>query len=218
MDYHRAAVLRGRTERAPAAWNRSEMPSGLQQRAPRTDPDLEFVRRVAQGDGAACAELVDRHLGRITAFAARMLGERAEAEEVAQEVFLRVWKHADNWEPGRALFSTWLHKVALNLCYDRLRRRRETALPEGFEPEGREDSPETALRRKQRSHRVARAVASLPERQRAAIALCHYQELGNIEAAGIMNVSVEALESLLARGRRRLRELLEEEYSSMASD
>lgn len=198
--------------------DRSEMPSELQQRPARSDPDLELVRRVAQGDGAACAVLVDRHLGRITAFAARMLGGRAEAEEVAQEVFVRVWKHAENWEPGRALFSTWLHKVALNLCYDRLRRRRETALPEHYEPESDGDTPERALRRKERAHRVARAVASLPERQRAAIALCHYQELGNIEAAAIMNVSVEALESLLARGRRRLRQLLEDEYASMASD
>lgn len=198
--------------------NRSCMPNEMQQRSPRTDPDLELVRLVAQGDGAACAELVDRHLGRITAFAARMLSERAEAEEVAQEVFLRVWKHAERWEPGRALFSTWLHKVALNLCYDRLRRQREVSLPEGVEPEGHEDSPEKALRRKERAHRVSRAVASLPERQRAAISLCHYQELGNIEAAGIMNISVEALESLLGRGRRRLRELLAEEYVSMASD
>ena len=85
--------------------------------------DDELVARVANGDETACRLLVDRHLSRVIAVARRMLGNQSDAEEVAQEVFLRVWTHADRWEPGRAQFSTWLHRVATNLCLDRLRRR-----------------------------------------------------------------------------------------------
>src|SRR5882724_8286355 len=95
---------------------------------PVEDPDLDLVRRAGSGDGPACAALVDGHLARVTALAGRMLGNRADAEDVAQEVFLRVWQQAAKWRAGEARFSTWLHRVTLNLCHDRLRRRREVAL------------------------------------------------------------------------------------------
>ena len=88
--------------------------------------DDELVAAVASGDEAACRALMDRHLTRILALARRMLGNQADAEEVAQEVFLRVWTHADRWEPGQARFGTWLHRVATNLCLDRLRKNRPT--------------------------------------------------------------------------------------------
>src|SRR5690606_18087537 len=88
-----------------------------------SDPDLALLGRIAAGDGPACAVLVDRHLGRVVALAWRMLGSRADAEDVAQEVFLRAWQRAASWRPeGGARFSTWLHRVAVNLCLDRLRR------------------------------------------------------------------------------------------------
>lgn len=175
---------------------------------PEEDPDLDLVRRAGRGDVRAGAALVDRYLGKIVAFAARILANTADAEDVAQETFLRVWQHAGGWRDEGARFSTWLYRVALNLCRDRLRRRRETTLDAAGDPPAGAPPPGADLQRESVAARVEAALAQLPERQRSAIMLCHYQELGNIEAAAVLGISVEALESLLARGRRRLRELL----------
>jgi RNA polymerase sigma-70 factor (ECF subfamily) len=185
---------------------------------PGEDPDLELVRQVGAGDQRACAALVDRHLPKVLGLAGRLLGNRADAEEVAQEVFLRVWRHAGEWRPGGAKFSTWLHRVTFNLCHDRLRRRRETTLDAIGDPPSGEPPPGTELQRAAVTARVEAALAQLPDRQREAILLCHYQELGNIEAAEAMEISVSALESLLARGRRRLKELLAGELGDLMGE
>jgi RNA polymerase sigma factor (sigma-70 family) len=172
------------------------------------DPDEALLARVAEGDPAAARALVARKLPRLMSLGQRMLGEASEAEDMAQEAFLRIWKQAPTWRPGAAKFDTWLHRVALNLCYDRLRRRRELvtdAPPERPDPA---PSAEQGLQAQDTSRRVADALQRLPDRQREAIVLCHYQELGNIQAAAVMGVSVEALESLLGRGRRALRAAL----------
>lgn len=152
--------------------------------------------------------LVARKLPRLLALSWRMLGDQTEAEDVAQEAFLRAWKQAPKWIPGAARFDTWLHRVTLNLCYDRLRRKREVTMAE---PPDRPDpgpAPDHELERSELGAQVDRAVQALSERQREAIVLCHFQELSNIEAAELMGVSVEALESLLSRGRRALRTTL----------
>ena len=169
------------------------------------DQDDALLGWVAQGDPAAVRALMARKLTRIYGLAVRMLGDAAEAEDVTQEVFLRAWRQAPRWTPGRARFDTWLHRVALNLCYDRLRRRRE--VPTETPPEQTDEgpAPDRGLEAADVGVRVAAALAGLPDRQREAVVLCHYQELGNVEAAGLMGVSVEALESLLSRGRRALR-------------
>ena len=172
------------------------------------DPDEELVRRVGRGDPAAIQAMVARKLPRMLALAQRMLGDAVEAEDVAQEAMLRAWKQAPRWQPGKAKFDTWLHRVGLNLCYDRLRRRREvpTETPPDRPDEG--PAPDQGLLSAELGVRVDAALGRLPERQREAIVLCHYQELTNIEAAGLMEISVEALESLLSRGRRALRQAL----------
>jgi RNA polymerase sigma-70 factor (ECF subfamily) len=172
------------------------------------DPDRDLVVRVGRGEPAAVQALVARKLPRMLALARRMLGDAGEAEDVAQEVFVRAWKQAPRWTPGAGKFDTWMHRVALNLCYDRLRRRREQPMAE---PPDRPDpaaGAEQGLQDADVARRVETAVAALPERQREAVVLCHYQELTNIEAAELMGVSVEALESLLSRGRRALRAAL----------
>ena len=169
------------------------------------DPDDELVRRAGEGDAAAVQALVARKLRRVLALAERMLGDPAEAEDVAQETFFRAWRHAPRWRPGVARFDTWLHRVALNLCYDRLRRRRERPTAEPPELADPGPAPDRGLLAADVGRRVRAALQALPPRQREAIVLCHYQELGNIEAAGAMGVSVEALESLLSRGRRALK-------------
>lgn len=172
------------------------------------DPDEELLSRVAVGDPAAVRALVARKLPRLLALAGRMLGDGQEAEDVAQDAFIRIWKQAPKWRPGAAKFDTWLHRVALNLCYDRLRRRREIAFAEPPERPDEGPAPDRGLLALDTGERVGAAMAALPDRQREAIVLCHYQELGNIEAAAVMGVSVEALESLLGRGRRALRAAL----------
>lgn len=172
------------------------------------DPDEELLSRVASGDPAAVRALVARKLPRLLSLAGRMLGDAGEAEDVAQEAFVRVWKQAPRWKPGAARFDTWLHRVALNLCYDRLRRRREVAYAEPPEQPDDGPGPDRGLFALDTGRRVAQALMSLPDRQREAVVLCHYQELGNIEIAAAMGLSVEAVESLLGRGRRALRAAL----------
>jgi RNA polymerase sigma-70 factor (ECF subfamily) len=173
-----------------------------------SDPDDELVRRAGRGDAAAVSALVARKLRRVLSLAERMLGDPAEAEDVAQETFLRVWRNAAHWRPGAARFDTWLHRVTLNLCYDRLRRRRERPMAEPPETPDPGPAPDRGLLAADVSERMRQALQALPSRQREAIVLCYYQELGNIEAAAMMGVSVEALESLLSRGRRALRSQL----------
>jgi RNA polymerase sigma-70 factor (ECF subfamily) len=168
--------------------------------------EVELMQRTAKGDALAFRALADAHVRKITSFAYRLLHDRTEAEDIAQETFLRLWKEAARYEP-RARVSTWLHRIAHNLCVDRLRQRREQPT-DAIDEEPSSHEPADLLARKRAATAVERAIASLPERQRAAIALVHFQDLGNIEAAEVLDINVEALESLLARGRRALREKL----------
>ncbi len=179
------------------------------------DPDAELLPRIAHGDQSAIREMVLRKLSRLIALGVRMLNDRGEAEDVAQETFLRVWKHAEHWQSGGAKFDTWLHKVAINLCYDRLRARKgfvdnsysDEDVPEMIDPAL---IPEQRLDKSQQGDAISIALAALPNRQREALVLQYYQELSNSEAADLMGVSVDALESLLSRARRNMRSLLTE--------
>jgi RNA polymerase sigma-70 factor (ECF subfamily) len=178
--------------------------------SPDEDPDVALLAHVGSGDAGAAREMVARKLPRLLALATRMLGDAAEAEDVAQESFVRLWRQAPRWRSGGARFDTWLHRVALNLCYDRLRRRRDVAMdnpPDRLDPG---PAPDAGLEEAGASAAVAAALQALPERQREAIVLHYFQELSNGEAAAAMGVSVEALESLLSRARRALRTLLKE--------
>jgi RNA polymerase sigma factor (sigma-70 family) len=128
-----------------------------------------------------------------------------EAEDVAQEAFVRIWKQAPHWKEGEARFDTWIHRVALNLCYDRLRGRREDPVAELPDEPDHDAQPDLQHDARERDERVRAALAKLPARQREALVLNYYQELSNIEAAALMGITVDALESLLARARRSLR-------------
>lgn len=183
------------------------------------DPDAELVRNAGAGDAQAASALVRKHLPRMVALARRMLSDAAEAEDVAQEVFLRVWREAPRWKPGAAKFETWMHRVALNQCYDRLRRRREKTDPDaGVFVADAAPLASDAWLAQQRAAKVGAALAKLPERQRSAIELVHFQELTNIAAAETLEISVEALESLLARGRRALKAALADVAKDLMGD
>lgn len=172
------------------------------------DPDAEDVAKAGRGDREAAARLIGRHAPKLLTVARRMLSSHAEAEDAVQEVFLRLWTHAARWQSGQAKFETWLYRVMLNQCYDRLRRRPTQPLEAAAEVADDATPPDARLDDGIIGREIARALDALPERQKAAILLCHFQDCGNIEAAEIMGLSVEALESLLARGRRTLRSQL----------
>jgi len=171
----------------------------------KLDPDAELVARVAKGDRAAAQALMARHLPKMLSLARRMMAGRAEAEDCVQEAFLRVWTHAARWKPGKAKFETWLYRVTLNQCYDRLRKKPAVGLDAAAQVVDPAPGPDTNLANAALALEVEAALKELPERQRAAVLLSHYEGRGNIEAAEILGVSVEALESLLSRARRTLR-------------
>lgn len=175
-----------------------------------TDPDLALLIRLAAGEPQAMRQLVARKLPALLALAQRMLGDRAEAEDVAQETLVRVWRNAPFWRPGEARFDSWLYRVALNLCLDRLRARHERPADDARLPENADPTPAPIelLAGRQRSAQIKAALAKLSPRQRQALVLQYFQGLPLADVAGLMDLSEEALESLLIRARRKLRELL----------
>lgn len=160
------------------------------------------------GDAGAARELTKRLTPRILSWAYRLLGDRAEAEDVAQEAMLKLWKQAPDWRQGEAKVTTWLFQVVRNLATDRLRRRRGTPLDAIAEPA--DDTPGAAERMQEadRAAALQRALNSLPDRQRQAVVLRHIEGLGNPEIAEIMEIGVEAVESLTSRGKRALKAVL----------
>lgn len=180
--------------------------------------DEALLAFYAAGDALAARELARRFLPRTLAYARRMLGDAAEAEDVAQEAMLRLWRMAPGWRSGEAQVSTWLWRVVANLCTDRLRRRRGVGLDTVPDPE---DPSPTALQGLVAANRAAAletALALLPDRQRQAVVLRHLEDLPNPEIADIMGISVEAVESLTARGKRALAARLSGQRESLGYD
>lgn len=162
----------------------------------------------ANGDQDAARSLNVRFTPRAFGQAMRMLGDRAEAEDVAQEAMLRLWKIAPDWRSGEAKVTTWLYRVVSNLCTDRLRKQRAVDLDSVPEPEDDQRSAEGELQETARMTALQGALAELPERQKQAVVLRHIEGLGNPEIAEIMEISTEAVESLTARGKRALAAIL----------
>lgn len=168
-------------------------------------PDPGRIARAAAGDNGAWAALVHRHLPAVTRCAGYMLGDDAEAEDVAQETFLRLHRKLADWEGGEDGLSSWLHRVAVNLSID---RHRAPARPAALAEVEEVSTPAGLDGPLDRKRHVTAALADLPDRQRAALVLVHYQGLSGREAATALDISVEALESLLSRARRTLRTVL----------
>lgn len=173
------------------------------------ETEAELVRKVGAGDQSAFQAILDRQLASVSRYVGRMLGDPAEAEDITQEVFLRLWTHAGKYDAATARLSTWLHNIAHNLCIDHFRKQGRIRLEEPGQDGESGDEPDAGYMASLVSNDIKAAMMQLPERQRSAIILCHYQGLSNKEAAGILDTSVDALESLLARGRRSLKTILE---------
>ena len=174
--------------------------------SPETEaPDAALLIAFANGDAGAAQLLAERLLPRTLAQAQRMLGDRAEAEDVAQEAMMRLWRIAGEWRQGEAQVSTWLYRVTANLCTDRLRRRkRSVPLDAVAEPLDTAPSVAARMQSEARAKALSDALAQLPPRQAEAVALRHLEGLSNPEIAEVMEIGVEAVESLTARGKRGL--------------
>ncbi|MGH2340890.1 RNA polymerase sigma factor [Segnochrobactraceae bacterium EtOH-i3] len=176
-----------------------------------SDPDAALMVAIAAGDQRAFADLVRRHGGRLRAVCLRFLGNAADAEEIVQETFWTIWRTAERYEPRGARVSTYLHRIALNRCIDRDRRRRIrrlVGLEEAAEIEDPTVDQETDLAVRTRLAAVRLDIAALPARQRAALLLAVESEKPTAEIATVLGVSVGAAEQLLVRARRTLREKL----------
>ncbi|TCS60797.1 RNA polymerase ECF family sigma subunit [Primorskyibacter sedentarius] len=171
-------------------------------------PDDALLVLYANGDVAAARALTARLTPKVLGHAYRLLGDRAEAEDVAQEAMLRLWRVAADWRQGEAKVSTWLYRVVANLCTDRLRKRRSVDIDSIPEPEDPAIGAEQGLQEVARAEALQGALQTLPERQRQAVVLRHIEGLGNPEIAEIMDISPRAVESLTARGKRALAEAL----------
>ncbi len=168
------------------------------------DAEAALLQRYAAGDPAAARLLAVRLTPRLFGHAQRVLGDAAEAEDVTQEALLRLWRIAPEWRSGGAKVTTWLYRVVANLCTDRLRKRVSTPLDEVAEPADPAPSAHQRLQDTARMDALQAALDSLPDRQRQAVVLRHIDGLANPEIAVILEVGVEAVESLTARGKRAL--------------
>jgi RNA polymerase sigma-70 factor (ECF subfamily) len=180
-------------------------------------PSPGCLRRIVDGDQAAFRSLVKAHYGRVLRLAARLLHDRADAEDVAQEAFLKLWREGAGIRK-EASVPAWLMKVTSNLALDRLRRPKAAVV--GLIPDRMDEraAPDRDRRRADVSRVVDEALAGLPERQRLALVLVHFEGCEQKVAAAAMDVSIEALESLLARARRALKAALRDEWPSLLAE
>lgn len=184
-------------------------------------PDDALLIAFANGDGMAGRILVNRLAPRLFGYAARILADHAEAEDVVQETMMKLWKIAPEWRQGEAQVSTWAYRVTVNLCTDRLRRRKtrgQVDLDSIAEPAADLQGAVEQMTERDRADALQTALESLPDRQRQAVVLRHLEGLTNPEIATIMDIGVEAVESLTARGKRALKAALEGRREELGYD
>lgn len=183
--------------------------------------DEELMLAVCKGDRSAYQAIVKQHLKPISHYAFRFLGNQKDTEDIAQEVFLKLWMNASSWKSEKSKLTTWLHRITHNLCIDYLRKHARVSVTDTSElisdqldstnsfatntTQTLRDDESDEFNEDEKMKVLISAMNSLPENQRSALMLCHYQNFSNIEAADIMQISVKALESCIARAKRSLR-------------
>ncbi len=170
--------------------------------------DEDLLERMRLDDVEAYRTLVERHIDHAYAVAMRILRNSADAEDVTQDAFVKTWINRHRWDAGRAKFSTWLYRVIVNRCIDLQRLPKNEWLEDVEEPAADVADAVTTIHRRRIHDRLEDALQRLPTQQRIAIVLSYYEEMSNIEVADVMGTTVSAIESLLKRGRKRLRDLL----------
>lgn len=178
------------------------------QKSRARDADDDLLQQIGQGDERAFRLLVERHVDRAYALALRILRNPTDAEDVVQDVMVKIWTHGGDWKEGRARFSTWLYRVVTNRCLDLCRRPRTSDIDDA--PEVADGAPDalSALHTGEVNLILERAMSRLPEQQRIALILSYNDDLSNAEIAEIMETTIQAVESLLKRGRQHLRKTL----------
>lgn len=174
-----------------------------------TFSDDALLRCMQDDNEAAFRALVERHIDRAYGLALRLLKNVADAEDVSQEAFVKAWTNRQDWEFGRAKFTTWLYRVIVNRCIDLRRRPKSEGLDDVPEPIDEADDAVTTIHKRELTGRIDAAMARLPPQQRTAVLLSYYDDLTNAEIAEIMGRTVDSVESLLKRGRQGLREILQ---------
>ncbi|WP_241911536.1 sigma-70 family RNA polymerase sigma factor [Telmatospirillum siberiense] len=175
---------------------------------PLDGSDDALLERMRQDDVDAYRTLVERHIDHAYAVAMRILKNPADAEDVTQDAFVKAWLNRHRWDAGRAKFSTWLYRVIVNRCIDKQRLLKTEWLDDVEEPAADITDAVTLIHRQRVYGRLEDALHRLPTQQRVALVLSYYEDMSNIEVADVMGTTVGAVESLLKRGRKRLRELL----------
>lgn len=170
--------------------------------------DEILAARIAEGSEGAFQVLMTRHVNMHLAFAERLMGNRVEAEDIVQDAFAKLWLNADKFDADKSKFTTWFYRVVMNRCLDVKRKKKPVALPENFEKADDKANVERDFEKSQQGKVIQKALEEIPERQRAAIVLCYFEELSNKEAAEVLGLNIKALESLLTRGRKNLEGLL----------
>ena len=166
--------------------------------------DHELMARAARGEERAFRTLAERHAGAALRLARRILGNEAMAEDIVQDALLRVWVNAPRWRP-EAAFRTWLYRIVVNLCLNARRRTGDLPLEAAGEVADAGPAPDHQLQLDERDRRLAAAIETLPQRQRAAIVLTYHEGLGKAEVAEVLDTSVSSVEALLVRAKRALR-------------
>ncbi len=169
------------------------------------EEDVALMARIVSGDETAFRYFAERHVARMLQLAQSILGSSAEADEVAQEALLRVWRHAARWDSSRSQLGTWVHTIVARLCVDRLRQRRHQPIEAAEEVADPAVGALEALSARRDAQALRAALASLPDRQRIALTLFYLEELPGAEAAKTLGVSLRAFWSLLERARHALR-------------
>ena len=181
----------------------------------KKNADHSLLAAFADGDRRAAHQLTEQLMPKIYAHAYYRLGNTSDAEDVTQEAFLKLWKVAPIWKQDKAQVSTWLYSVVSNLCKDRYRRATLEGLVSVQEPANESQSPSSKIEEEDRQKALYTAMSLLPEGQRLAVQLRHIDELTNPQIAEIMELSVEAVESLTARGKRKLTKILQSHKSEL---
>ncbi|NEW91957.1 RNA polymerase sigma factor [Rhodopseudomonas sp. BR0M22] len=207
-------ALGGRVDRVPAVVARQTAGVPVEAGCLRPvsledDSDEALMLDVVARRQQAFRVLMARHMPRAIRIAQRIVRDAAEADDIGQEAFLRVWNKASSFDPSIARFSTWLYRIVLNLSFDRTRKPRHAPIEDAAEVAAGDPAPVETLIAAQQQRLLEAALAELPERQRGAIALFHMEGLSGEEAARAMNLSPKAFESLLGRARLALKKEVE---------
>lgn len=168
--------------------------------------DEALMQKVQQKDEKALHQLMNQYMAMVYAYSWRMVGNRADAEEITQETFVKLWYHATQWQAEKGAVLFWLHRIAHNLCMDFFRAKRLNTVDISAANNMAIAQTQDGIHQLEQQQHISHLLLQLPERQRSALILCYYQGLSNQEAADILTIHLAALESLLARARKKLKQ------------